>query len=135
MTKQERLDLANQVILAIAKHGREIFRHKDRIARLEIDNLGRIWFVDDYTQKKIYTHYRGRWNYRFSYGYSTQQLVQEFADFVQTGRPSLSIHWRIKYRYPEDFLLIWEVARPMFSPEAIAQLDAYLEKTSNGGKS
>lgn len=133
MNKQERLELVNQVIAEIAKCGRGFFGHKDRIARLEIDKRGRIWFVDDYTQKRIYTHYRGRWNYHFSYGYSTQQLIRQFAEFVQTGKPNLSIHWlgygRISWGYPSDDLPpIWELAKPAFSPVALQELEEVLSQ-------
>jgi hypothetical protein len=136
MNKQQRLELANKVIEEISKHGRKFFTRQGRIARLEIDRRGRIWFVDDHTQARIYTHYKGRWNWRFSYGYTMQSLIHQFVEFIQTGDPNLNI-FSLGYELPEfhnwgypleDLLPIWEVAKPMLSPVGLQQLDHVLSE-------
>lgn len=84
--KQERAEQVNQVIRTIADCGRRFFytKSKDNYAYMEVDHRGRIWFVDDYNQKRIYTHYSGRW-YWFSHGGTLQQLIKSFRDYIGKG--------------------------------------------------
>jgi hypothetical protein len=99
MTKQERVAQANAVIQAISDHGRRFFYSgpgscparveacpEGRVARFEIDTLGRIWFRDDYTWKAIYVAYSGEWK-GWSHGGTLRVLVQALRDFIRTGKP------------------------------------------------
>ncbi|MBM2651244.1 hypothetical protein LGM71_04920 [Burkholderia sp. AU33545] len=61
--KAERTEHTNQLIKAIGSDGRHFFYNPqhDRYARIELDSRGRVWFVDDYTDKRVCTHdTRGR---------------------------------------------------------------------------
>lgn len=86
-TKAERAQHANQLIRSIASHGRRFFYHAaaDRYARIELDSRGRVWFIDDYTQKRVYTHdTRGRWR-GFTHGGTLRSLVERLRDYITTG--------------------------------------------------
>jgi hypothetical protein len=88
--KQQRVDLANELIRVISEHGRRFFYNKtaDRIARLEIDERGRVWWIDDYKETRVYTHAAGfgnRWS-GFSHGGTLRSLVESMRDYIVTGR-------------------------------------------------
>jgi len=86
MTEEtERLEKANQLIEVIANNGRKFFRHQDRVARLEVDGRGRVWYHDPYTQKRVYTHYEGYWR-KFTGGGTLRSLVISLKKYVKTGR-------------------------------------------------
>ena len=85
MAKQDRLAKANELIETIAGCGRHFFLGKDRTACLELDRRGRVWFVDDYTKRRIYTHYAGRWR-GFSHGGTLKDFIGSLRDYVVKGR-------------------------------------------------
>ncbi|WP_428398213.1 hypothetical protein [Marinobacter salarius] len=85
--QQKRLENVNQFIREIGSHGRQFFYNSkhDRYARMEMDDRGRVWFVDDYSEKRIYTHLRNR-NWRgFSHGGTLRSLVELFCDHIKKG--------------------------------------------------
>lgn len=89
--KHLRAEQVNQVIRIIADHGRRFFYHAgtNNYARMYVDGFGKIWFVDDYTGKAVYTHkttWGGRWK-GFSNGGTLRSLVEEFRDYIRTGIP------------------------------------------------
>lgn len=84
-TKQNRVEMANETLCAIASCGRKFFAHDGRVSRFELDHRGRVWFIDKYTQKRIYTHYRYEW-IGFSEGGTLRALVERLRDFIATGR-------------------------------------------------
>lgn len=86
--KRDRIDKVNQMIRAIGDRGRRFFysKSKDRYASVEVDHRGRVWWIDDYTGRRIYTHYRYRWQ-GFSHGGTLQDLVGHFRDFIAKGKP------------------------------------------------
>ena len=101
--RRERLEHANTLIKLIASRGRRFFYNKDadRTAEMWIDLNGRIWFMDDYTGKPIYTLYRGRWR-GFSHGGTLRDLVIRLHDYIAYGH-LLSIEIICPTRYnPED---------------------------------
>lgn len=88
--KMMRLQHANQLIRIISKHGRRFFYNAsaDRVASLEIDPRGRIWFVDDYTGSRVYTYRvagRSRDWRGFSHGGTLRSLVEELCSYVRCG--------------------------------------------------
>ncbi len=109
--KQERLQHANELIQVIAAHGRRFFFHggvnvydphtkttvfvpASRYARFELRN-GRVWFIDDYTEKAIFTHQTSipsRWR-GFSHGGTLRSLVEAMRDYIVHGRKIPQ--WRI----------------------------------------
>lgn len=100
MTKHDRVQNVNQLIKVIGDGGRNFFKHKDRYASMEIDCRGKIWWVDDYTEKRIYTHYEfGRWR-GFSHGGTLRDLVRALRNYVTKGEPVPTFHFG---PWPEHF--------------------------------
>jgi hypothetical protein len=83
--QQERCEDANRFIECVARNGRKFFFHKGEISRLELDKNGRVWFVDSYSKKRVYTHYRYDWR-GFSEGGTLQRLIKNLRDFIKTGK-------------------------------------------------
>lgn len=83
-TKAERAAHANQLIKAISNHGRRFFwfDREQRTASMEVNERGRVYFVDDYTGKRIDTHYRGCWR-GFSHGGTLRDLVEKLRDYIR----------------------------------------------------
>ncbi|WP_238587115.1 hypothetical protein [Pseudomonas veronii] len=70
--KQQRAEQVNQAIRIIGTHGRRFFFNQvaDRYASMEVDQRGKVWFIDDYSARRIFTHktnWGGRWR-GFSHG-------------------------------------------------------------------
>lgn len=88
MTKTERAERVNRMISAMGNHGRRFFYSKDKdcYARIEVDGRGRVWWTDEYTNKRIYTHYKYRWR-GFSNGGTLQDLVIAFRNYIAKGEP------------------------------------------------
>ena len=83
-TKKARAEQAGLFIVAIAGCGRRFFAHNGRVSRFEVDARGRVWFIDAYRERPIYTHYEGRWR-DFSDGGTLRSLVISLRDFIRTG--------------------------------------------------
>lgn len=84
MNKEDRAKKVNQLVKVIGDGGRHFFNYQGRYARIEVDYRGRVWWIDNYTQKRIYTHYGHRWR-GFSNGGTLRSLVEAFRDFVSRG--------------------------------------------------
>jgi len=97
-TREERIAHANALIQIIASHGRRFFMHQPRaknesgileeprFARLELRN-GRIYYIDDYTQKAVYTYqtkFRNSWH-GFSHGGTLKNLVECMVEYIRFG--------------------------------------------------
>lgn len=110
MTKAERLQHANALIEVISRHGRRFFFNaKDkRIARLELDARGRIWWIDDYRGSLVYTGkvmgYNHGWR-GFSHGGTLRALVEDLVRYIKTGE-KLS-KWHIAPDYVSHDGDIW----------------------------
>jgi len=85
--QKKRLENANQFIREIGTRGRRFFydQKSDRYARLKLDGRGRVWFMDDYTGKWIYTHLRNRRWRGFSHGGTLRSLVERLCDHIKKG--------------------------------------------------
>lgn len=79
--KAERVKRANEFISVIASCGRKFFSHNGRVSRIEIDQNGRMWFVDAYRESKIYIAYNGRWS-GFSEGGTLRSLVIQLRKYI-----------------------------------------------------
>lgn len=91
MSKAARAAKANELLVAIAACGRRFFHHDGRVSRFDVDARGRVWFIDKYTQKRIYTHYRYEWH-GFSEGGTLRVLIENLRDFIRTGQaPDLGL--------------------------------------------
>ncbi len=84
--EDDRLKRANELIGVIASCGRRFFRKGDRVANLEVDSHGRVWFVDAYKGTRVFTHYKGGWR-NFSGGGTLKRLIERLRDFVKQDRP------------------------------------------------
>lgn len=92
--RDERLKTANAFLEIIAAHGRRFFHHEGRVGRLEQDERKRLWFVDQYTQKRVYTHettWLSRWP-GFTGGGTMRQIVEALRDYVMGRAPLPTNH-------------------------------------------
>lgn len=94
-SKEDRVESVNKLIKFISEHGRRFFYTKDTINSKNVDSVafmklknGRIYFVDNYTQKEIavINNYRD-WN-GFSHGGTLRALILDFSEFIRTGKYS-----------------------------------------------
>lgn len=93
-TPRQRVAHANDLIAAISRHGRRFFYDADRgrVARFEMDLAGRLWFRDEYTNRRVYVAYRWRWRH-FSNGGTLRRLVESLAAYIRQGAPVPSSHF------------------------------------------
>lgn len=86
--KQKRVDECNLIINLIATHGRKFFnyeKHTGRISQLLLGPQDRVYFLDGYTGKAIYTHRRYcQWR-GFSEGGTLKGWIEAFRDYVTFG--------------------------------------------------
>ena len=86
MDKQQRLESANKFIATIAGCGRKFFEHDGFVATLELSPTGRVFFIDHYTKKRIYTHRRYcRWD-GFTSGGTMKMIIECLRDFITKGK-------------------------------------------------
>lgn len=83
-SKSHRCEQANKLIKIIAAFGRNFFKGAHGVAQFQLDKRGRVWFLDDYAQKLIYTHYRGRWRH-FTHGGTLKRLIEHLRDYIAKG--------------------------------------------------
>lgn len=84
--KKERAGKANDFLAVVARCGRQFFTHKGQVSRFDVDQRGRVWFVDAYTERRIYTHHAGRWR-GFTEGGTLRGMVESLRDYIQSGEP------------------------------------------------
>jgi hypothetical protein len=82
MTKQDRLMAANEFIKVIAVCGRKFFEHKGFISTLEISKTGRVFFIDYYTKKRIYTHRSNCYWQGFTGGGGLKSLIESLRYYI-----------------------------------------------------
>lgn len=83
--EHDRVNHANELIQLIANHGRKFFRQGKTIAHMEIDKQGKVWFVDDFSRCRVYTHYRGDWR-GFSHGGTMRSLIINLRKYITKGQ-------------------------------------------------
>lgn len=87
MNKEERLKAVNEMLEVIASCGRKFFADKGQTSRMEVDTRGRVWFVDSYSGKRIYTHCPfSKWR-GFTNGGTLKSLICHFRDFIVKSKP------------------------------------------------
>lgn len=86
MSKQDRIEQANDLLRVISEGGRRFFRYKGTLARFELAPSGHVFYFDQYTNKRIYTHYRHGWS-GFTNGGTLQSLCYLLLDFIRLGKP------------------------------------------------
>ena len=87
--QRERAGKVNKLLEVIASCGRRFFAYPQRygVSRFEVDRRGRIWFIDGYTGRRIYLHYRN-WGRGFSEGGTLRDLVNSLKRYIATGEPA-----------------------------------------------
>ncbi len=104
----ERLRHVNTLIEVISRHGRRFFWNDQakRVARMEMDARGKLWWVDDYQGKRICIEKMGGYEHDwrgFSHGGTLKDLVQMMRNYVKTGYQIHSGYIAVSYwGYPED---------------------------------
>lgn len=84
--KQSRVESANELLMTIAYCGRKFFHHGGNVSRFELDERGRVWFVDGHNGARIYTHYtKGSWR-GFSEGGTLRALVIALRDYITQSK-------------------------------------------------
>ena len=72
------------MIEAIAGCGRRFFFHNGVISGFSVDHAGKVWFVDSYSGRRVYTHDKGPWR-GFTNGGTLRTLIERLRDFIRTG--------------------------------------------------
>jgi hypothetical protein len=86
--RHARAATVNAWLTVVAGCGHGFFGHKGRGAHFEVDPRGRIWFHDEYTQRRIYTHAPFSRGWRgFHHGGTLQALCRQLRDFIRSGTP------------------------------------------------
>jgi hypothetical protein len=119
--RRERALAVNRFLGVIAAHGRRFFHHNGEVSRFEVDQRGRVWFIDSYTHARIYTHYHGRWR-GFTQGGTLKSLCENFREFIMHGtqlNPKLFGPWPEWYcnanlwGYGDDMKVVRRSARDL----------------------
>lgn len=94
MSREDRLETANEIIRIVASHGRRFFsQDEDSIERMRSPRIskfvvhpetGHLWFLDKFAEEWIYVAHAGRWA-GFSEGGTLRALVENLRDFINFG--------------------------------------------------
>ncbi|SQH76969.1 conserved protein of unknown function [Shewanella benthica] len=125
-----RVEHANALIKVISEHGRKFFDYNGRIATLELDKNGKVWFVDEYTQRRIYTHYSGRWA-GFNNGGTLRSLIESMRTYITKGY-QLPLGWIAPTRRNPANGDIWGYGQD--AAAAVRKAAATLPIIQTGGK-
>ncbi len=90
-TRQDRVDTANAMLRIISEHGRQFFAHEGRVSRFVLDRRDRVWFVNKWTDRLIWTHQNGSWGRDFSEGGTLRELCVALREFIM-GRAPLPLN-------------------------------------------
>jgi hypothetical protein len=125
----ERVEHVNALIKIIASHGRKFFDHKGDLATMELDRRSKVWFVDEYTKARIYTHYSRRWR-GFNHGGTLRGLVEAMRDYITKGQ-KLPLGWIAPTRCNPDNGDIWGYGKE--AAAAVREEAAKLPMFKQGG--
>jgi len=98
--RRARADVANRFIQAISEHGRRFFHYEGCVSYFEVDYRGRVWYVDSWKGKRIYTHQNGGWGRHFHHGGTLLDLCKRLREFIM-GREPLPL--RFIGPWPDDY--------------------------------
>jgi hypothetical protein len=121
ISEHERLNQANEFIKVIASCGRQFLNHDGFISFMELSQTKRVFFVDHYTRKSIYTHrkyvvWRG-----FTAGGTMKSLVEALRDYIKTGKPlrlsyfqdDMGNGFKNPWGYGEDLAIVKDAAQKL----------------------
>lgn len=86
-TREERVEIVNQIIKEISSRGRRFFycERFDRVSHIKIKHK-RLYFVDDYSGKDIYLHRPDGYPLKgFTHGGTLRGLVNDMKEYIMTG--------------------------------------------------
>lgn len=90
MSRQDRIDVVNQIIEEISIRGRRFFYNKkeNRTSKI-IQRNNRLYYIDHYSGKEIYLHTpkSARWR-NFNNGGTMRALILDFKEFIMSGKYS-----------------------------------------------
>jgi hypothetical protein len=92
MSKEERCKLANELILLIATTGRKFFNYEQSGGDISAFTIakGRTYFIDGYTNERIYAYDNRYFRKKFTQGGTMQALVLDIAEYIRTGKSTNS---------------------------------------------
>lgn len=120
-SKRERLRRCNALILTIASVGRKFFSGADYsrsvlpVAFLELDHRGRVYFHDEYTGLRIYTHWKRRELRGWNHGGTMQNLIIRLRDYILHGSQLTNVNPTYPARFNSAGGDMWG-----YGPEATA---------------
>jgi hypothetical protein len=82
--RERRVKQCNDLLFVIGQNGRQFFFYAGTISKLELDDRHRVWFIDSYSKKRIYTHYKYTWR-GFTNGGTLHDLICAMRDYIVTG--------------------------------------------------
>ena len=103
----------------IAGCGHKFFTHKGFTSSLELSEHGRVFFIDYYTKKRIYTHDRKYDNWPgFTSGDTLRRLIERLRDFITKGetmnqgyfQPKMDNGFENPWGYGKDILKVKKAA-------------------------
>lgn len=100
--REQRVEHANELIRLIGSYGRRFFwsAEHQRFAHIELDARGRVWFIDDHTGMRVFTHCaNGRWK-GFTHGGTLRSLVDDMRDYITFCTPVP--RWKIAIKQMGD---------------------------------
>jgi hypothetical protein len=85
--RKNRCGHVNQMLLEISSCGRRFFYHEGHTSLFEVDDFGKIWFVDSYSRQRIFMHRPEMARLRgFTQGGTLQALIRAAKRYIMTGR-------------------------------------------------
>lgn len=86
-TKEQRIEIVNNIIIKIGSVGRRFFYYKrdGKYGQFKIIN-NRIYYVDEYTKDVLYAYSYKHLEKGFSHGGTLNALVLDFSEFIRTGK-------------------------------------------------
>lgn len=117
LTKVQRLEAANEFIQAIAGCGRHFLTHDGFTSRLELSKHGRVYFIDYYSKKRIYTHTENRWK-GFTSGGTLRSIIECLRNFVMKGTQMRAGYFHADAA--DNFKHIWGYGQDILSVKAAA---------------
>ena len=109
--RQERLKSVNELIILIASCGRKFFRYKNNIARFEKSGeRQKIWYIDRYTQKKVYPYPQAVGNPNFCEGHTLWCLVMDLRKYIMDGIQLVNLNSDYWGYHNEDIKKIYDKA-------------------------
>lgn len=110
ITSCRRIACINSFVAIVAAHGRHFFRYDNRLGMMTMDDSGKVWWRDEFTNKRCLL--KGcwpDWGQKIGHGSGLRMLIQGMRDWVLTGkqiRENIFEYWG----YDDDIKHVKEAA-------------------------